>query len=245
MTLVHLIDRGLPLIGLPWRRAFAPAWAILEVACMSLSLQAQDSASAPARNFHGLTAGIAVARTSVGFAGGSATSKGGARLDLGYRFHEICRSLIPLCWQRVSWLKPLRLTGGITLIATDIRGMDPDKDTFAYSNVDFGLRASYAQSRRLRYYGEFRIGKKTAELLAPDRLTMWNYAGTAKTMGAGIELPWFDSGRGFELGVSWTKGRFTTYEYFEEEFAANLSHSARVIHFGWSGPFTGISLPWQ
>jgi hypothetical protein len=207
---------------------------------------AQEGAATKERNHYGLSAGAAAASTWVGFDGGGETQRGAGRLDLGYRFPHACVSWLPLlCWQRIDALRPLRLTAGLTFVATDVRGMNPANDRYAYSNVDFGLRASYPVIGPMRVFVEARQGKKTAELVAPDSANVWNYYGNAVTTGAGVEIPITPRGRGLEVGVSRARGRFDTYEYLEDLFPADRAHSAWMVHVGWSGPFTGVSLPWQ
>jgi hypothetical protein len=213
---------------------------------LSSGLSAQDSTARADRDYKGLWAGAAVASTWVGIGDGETSGRWGGRFDFGYRARQVCINWMPLlCWQRVSWLKPLRLTGGLTLFATDVRGMDPERDDYAFSNVDFTARASYPSVGEKRLYVEARRGTRTAELLAPNRTETWNYSGSGVTLGWGIEIPITPSGRGLEIGVTYGKGRFTKYEFLELEYPADLAYRATVVHVGWSGPFSGASLPWQ
>lgn len=200
------------------------------------------------RNFGGLFAGAAVSSTWVSFGDDDASGRWAVRLDFGYRFRELCLPWLPvLCWQRVTALAPLRLTGGVTLVATDLRGMDPVRDRYAYANVDLALRASYTVQwgRELRPYVEMRRGTRTAELVSPTGSETWNYSGPGTAIGAGLELPITPTGRGLDLGIVSSRGRFSQYEYLGDPTGVDLPHRALIVHLGWSGPFSGISLPWQ
>lgn len=195
---------------------------------------AQTPAPAAAAASTGLDAGAALGGVGVSFGDEDSSSHFTYRLDIGYRF-RIGRGR----------LERLRLTPKLSLTATHLRGMDPAKDEFAYSSLDLGVRATYASRRRFRPYVEPRRGiTQTAERL-DGASRILNYRGTGTAWAFGVEIPLAPSGRGVDIGMTFTRGRYTETEYQEILKPADLRHRAYSLHIGWSGPFTGISLPWQ
>ena len=169
----------------------------------------------------------------------------GVGFDIGYRAEQLCFFNLPgICWQRYDALRPLRLTFHVAFMATDLRGMDPERDTYSYSHLDFGVRATYALANEWRPYLTARMGSRTTEQLgAPNEV--WNRVGSGSAFGAGLEIPVSPSGRGLDVGVTFLGGRFTEYEFMKTVTPSELSHRAVSFYVGWTGPFTGISLPWQ
>lgn len=197
------------------------------------------------RNYSGLVAGLAVTRVEVEFGDEDPSGKMAGQFDIGYRAAQLCVLNLPgLCWQRYEALKPLRVTLHLAFLATDLRGMDPERDQYAYANLDVGLRFSYALGNEWRPWVTVRTGTRTTEQLGgPNEI--WNRVGSGTALGGGIEIPVTATGRGLDLGVTMMTGRFTEYEFLKTVTHSELKHRAFAIHVGWSGPFTGISLPWQ
>jgi hypothetical protein len=225
-------------------------WAMTAIALGQRAAAAQPADTTRQRNYAGLSAGALVSSVWVAFEHEASSGRWGGRLDFGYRIRSLCLEWAPiLCWQRSAALAPLRLTPHLSLFATDVRGMDVDRDKYAYAVVDKGLRVSYALpgTRELRPYFDVMSGKRTAERRAPAPLVrrVWNYTGGGSALGIGLEIPVARSGRGLDVGVTWIRGRFTQYEFLKADSAADVRHRAVAVHVGWSGPFSGISLPWQ
>jgi hypothetical protein len=182
----------------------------------------------------GLNAGVSFGMVAVSFDEADAVRHSSYRLEAGVKLPA---------W-RHGWLRQLHLTPKLGLHATHIGGMDPDEDTYAYSSVDLAVRASYARWR-LRPFVEFRKGvTQTGERLSGGGRIL-NFKGAGKGVGAGIQVPISPTGRGVELGISVLDGAFDSYEFEAAVFPAQLRHRAVAFHVGWSGLFTGISLPWQ
>ena len=211
-----------------------------------LALATVGSAQArPDRNYRGLVAGLAVSAVQVEFGDDDSSGKMAMQFDIGYRASQLCVVSLPVvCWQRYPALRPLRVTAHIAFLATDLRGMDPERDEFAFAHLDLGLRFSYALKNDMRPYLTVRSGTRTAEQLgAPNEV--WNRVGSGTALGAGVEIPFTPTGRGLDVGVTTLRGRFTEYEFLKTVTPSELKHRAIVVHVGWTGPFTGISLPWQ
>lgn len=208
--------------------------------CCAASMAAAQGAATPPATVaasvepsHSLNAGVSLGAVGVSFDEADTVRHFAYRLELGYRFPT---------W-RSGPLRHIRLTPKVALLATHVGGMSPTKNSFAYASVDLAARATLYQWR-LRPYGEARRTGQRAELL-DARSSILNYKGTGSAFSLGIELPVAPSGRGFEAGITVATGRFTEYELAKQVTPADMSHRAVAVHIGWSGPFTGISLPWR
>ena len=192
---------------------------------------ASTPSASSAEPLRGINAGVSFGGIAVAFDDEARVSHFAWRVEGGYRF--------------ALWgpLRPVRLTPKLSLLATHVGGMNPSKDSDAYASVDLALRATLAKWR-IRPYVEPRKATQTAELL-DRRSRILNYKGSGTAWSVGIEIPISPSGRGFELGVTVENGRFTEFEYQKAITPADVSHKAVAFHVGWSGPFTGISLPWR
>jgi hypothetical protein len=197
------------------------------------------------RNYDGLVAGLAVSRVDLALGDASWSAKMGGQFDLGYRMTQFCPVNLPvLCWQRYAPLQPLRVTAHIAFLATDLRGMDPESDRYAYAHLNFGLRFTYALANEMRPYLTLRTGSHTAETVgAPNEV--WNRVGSGTAFGLGLEIPLTPTGRGLDIGFTHSKGNFAEYEFMKTVTPWETKFRAVVFFIGWTGPFTGISLPWQ
>jgi hypothetical protein len=177
----------------------------------------------------GLNAGVLLGVSSVAFGDGSDDRHFSWQLDFGYRI-------------RMPW--GIRVTPKVLLLATHLRGMDVNRDAFAYSTLDVGVRATYARGRVRPYVEPRRALVRTAEL-PESRSDVLNYRGGGTAWAFGVEVPLAPSGRGLDLSVAIARGRFTEAERAAVQQPVSLRNRAVSVHVGWSGPFTGISLPWQ
>jgi len=152
-------------------------------------------------------------------------------------------------------LRRIRLTPHFALTASHLRGIDPAVDSVAFSEFSlFGLRVTYEAVKRLHVFGIMRYGKRSAEVprrvgAALDTDNVW---GSAGTYGGGIHIPLTKSGRGLEIAALTSRGDFKWREVVDrvrndhlEDVPVQIPFRAMWIQIGWSGPFTGASLPWQ
>lgn len=175
-----------------------------------------------------------VSRTLLAFRPAEASAKPAVGVRVGTRWRV---PFAPALRQRVRW--------GVELAygATDLRGMDEQRDAFAFSHLDAGLLASFRGVPgfpRLYVFG--RGGNRTAERI--DAGSVWNYAGTGHALGAGIEVPLTPRGRGLDVGVQRLAGDFTSAERLRVKRTIDVGYRAWMLYAGWSGPLT-IGLPWQ
>ncbi len=180
---------------------------------------------------NGLHAGVSFGAIGVSFGEAERVSHFAWRVEGGYRF--------------ALWgpFRSIRLTPKVSLLATHVGGMNRSQDTYAYASVDVAVRATLAKWR-IRPYIDARKASQAAELL-DDQSRILNYKGSGTAWSGGVEIPISPSGRGVELGVTIANGRFTEFEHQKLPGAADLSHKSVAVHVGWSGSFTGISLPWR
>lgn len=201
------------------------------LACVLTATPAWSQATdEPVMSLHG---GLSFGAVGVSFEEAEASWHSSYRLELGVR--------VP-AWKSGP-LRALRLTPKIGLHATHVEGMNPVSDSYAYASVDVALRTTLAKWR-VRPYLEGRRGSQSAERVDAARQIL-NFNGAGTGFGAGIEIPISKKGRGLEIGVTMVTGRFDTFEFKNVDSPADMRHKAIAIHVGWSGQFTGISLPWQ
>lgn len=145
-------------------------------------------------------------------------------------------------WGTPGWL---HVTPKAGIATTSLRGLADGADGFAYAGLDLAGRVTAARHARVRPFAEAGWGfKQTAEMRALDGRIL-NYAGKGTRFALGIELPRTREERGFEIGISLTRGRYTAAEFERAWEDVDLRHRAVSVFAGWSGRFTGISLPWQ
>lgn len=190
------------------------------------SVAAQSSAASPRES--GLHAGLAFGGADVSFGDAPGETHMAWRVDFGWRW---------------KW-KAIAITPKAGLISTHLRGMDPIGDSFAYANVDVALRVTALPRWRIRPYAEVRRGTHTAERLDANADVL-NYSGTGTAFGAGLEIPLTPQGRGLEIGFNMARGRYDDIELRRTHTPADLRSRSVSLFVGWSGRFTGISLPWQ
>jgi hypothetical protein len=187
---------------------------------------------------------------SVAFDGGRAERNSGVALHFGARLTPppwLCDSSRSVACRAV---RRLQVTPHVAIAATHLRGLNPATDRYAFSYVDkFGLKAAYPVRPRFRLTAILRTGARAAELSENNDVV--NYWGAGSTIGGGLEIPLTGEGRGVELAVVRTTGRFDQREIRnavlgEKEIQpADLPFRAVAIQIGWSGPFTGITPPWR
>ena len=211
-------------------RAIATVLVLFLVVCRPVF--AQDSP--PAADTRGLVAGLALggARVKVG---ATPDTRSVWNLSFGYRVGR-----------DAGWLNRVRLTPQLELMATNLRGVDIGSQPFAYASLETSLRLSARMATRLRVFGDISRGLvQTAEVPLPDTRIL-NYSGSGgRGWAVGFEIPITPQGRGIEVRVHHVSGRFSQYEYQHDITAADMLHSATSVFVGWSGRFTGISLPWR
>lgn len=207
---------------------------LIGLLCCAPAAQAQVAGTPgnwPDERMKGLHAGVSFGVIGVTFGDEDRVNHFAWRVEGGYRF--------PL-W---GPLQAIRLTPKVSLLATHVGGMDPSKDTYAFASVDLAVRATFAKGR-IRPYIDARKASQAAERL-DDQFHILNYKGSGTAWSGGVEIPISPSGRGVELGVTVANGRFTEFEHQKLPGEADLSHKSITWHVGWSGSFTGISLPWR
>lgn len=164
----------------------------------------------------------------------STKQRGGGGLRIGFR----ARTSRSPGWNRIRW----GLDGSV--IVTDLEGMNPEKDPFAFSSADVGPALSVRVAGHLRTYAHLRFGKQTMELAENDQI--WNYAaGGAANLGLGLELPLTPEGRGVDVAIHYLRGEFGSRERLGIlETGTRVRYHAWRVALGWSGPMT-ISAPWR
>ena len=200
----------------------------------------------------GLVAGLMPSRVSTSFDQGPAEANGALAIYLGARINPA--AVWPCRRMERNWcpvLTRFTVTPHLAYGATHARGLNPATDSYAFSFLDLpGFKFSYEILDKLRFSGLARIGRHTAERFAQDDIVnYWTVSG--KTVGLGFEIPIVGSGRGIEFALLRSTGTFDTQETRTPDrsakvvTAANLQYRAVVFQVGWSGPFTGASLPWR
>ena len=195
-------------------------------------------------------AGLAWSPVSVSFDDSRAETEKGLWLHFGLRTSPLALfcgdSPRGICTE----LAAITITPHIAYGATHLRGMNPDTDPFAYSTIDpQSIQISYAVTKRVRPMFLFRHGRTSAELFENGDFV--NYWGSATSWGFGFEVPMTPKGRGLEVALLRRVGSFDTKETRDAEHnvkvigPATKSFRAVAFQIGWSGPFTGVSLPWQ
>ncbi|MGQ0766990.1 MAG: hypothetical protein ACT4OZ_15175 [Gemmatimonadota bacterium] len=165
----------------------------------------------------------------------------------------------PLAW--LNWftkplfadLDSLEVIPHVSLAATHLQGLSKRGDPYANGYFSFkGVRISYPLLARLKPFVIVRNGKATMERFeAGHGDFVVSYSGTAKTAGLGVHIPMAGSGRGFELGLLRMSGRFDQAEIWDvtaggpKFVTQDVPFRAVYFQVGWSGPFTGASLPWR
>jgi hypothetical protein len=198
----------------------------------------------------GLFAGLSGSLVGLEFGGASSDQQKAVAFHLGYRFLPfgwLCNGKSGLC----RAIAPLRLTPQLGYGATHVLGMKAPGDAYAFSFIDVpGLSATYPLGKRALLSVIVRRGKHTAERFENgDVVNYWGSGGS--TLGIALEIPRVASGRGLEVALLRLRGTFDSVESRNEDrtdkviLLANVSYRALVLQVGWSGPFTGISLPWR
>lgn len=198
----------------------------------------------------GLFAGLAWSPVSLEFGAASAERQSAVAIHLGYRFLAfgwLCKGKSGLC----GALAPLTLTPQVGYGATHVLGMKAPGDSYAFSFIDLpGLTATYPLGRKVRVSLIGRMGTHTAERFENGDVV--NYWGSGeRTLGIAVEVPLVASGRGLEIALLRMRGTFDSMETLNPQRTSkvivpvSVSYRATLLQIGWSGPFTGISLPWQ
>ena len=200
----------------------------------------------------GLVAGLMPSRVSASFDQGPSETNGALALFLGARINPA--AVWPCRRMDRAWCNALTrftVTPHLAYGATHARGLNPATDSYAFSFLDLpGFKFSYQLLDKLRLSALIRGGRHTAERFAQgDIVNYWTASG--KTVGLGFEIPLVGSGRGIEFAMLRSTGAFDTQETRTPDrsakvvSSANLPYRAVVFQIGWSGPFTGVSIPWR
>jgi hypothetical protein len=145
---------------------------------------------------------------------------------------------------------PITLTPHLALGATELLGIEPVAGASSYATAEMmGLRLAYPIRRRVVPFVSWRSGTHSSEQFENgDVVNIW---GDGRSLSAGIELPITRLGRGLSIGVTQHRGAFTSIETRDLENGVKiLSSTNRPVtafswQVGWSGPFTGVTWPWQ
>ncbi len=216
-------------------------------------LYAQQEGSPRPPIIVGPSAGLAFSRVSLAVSNGPSETERLLAMQIGLTLAPFAR----LCSRRGGFcgeLSGVRITPQLAFAATHFRGLSPDSDpySFAYFHL-LGGKVSYPLLARLRPFVVFSHGSVSSERFeaVPYGNDVVNYIGNGTTSGIGVEIPMVRSGRGFQLSLSRISGRFEERELWDRAanakvfVSANVPFRAYTFQLGWSGPFTGVSLPWQ
>jgi len=200
----------------------------------------------------GLVAGLMPSRVSTSFDQGPSEPNGALAIFLGARINPA--AVWPCRRMGRAWCHALTrftVTPHLAYGATHARGLNPATDSYSFSFLDLpGFKFSYQLLDTMRLSVLLRNGRHTAERFAQgDIVNYWTVSG--KTVGLGFEIPLVGSGRGIEFALLRSTGTFDTQETRTPDRSAkvvstaNLPYRAIVFQIGWSGPFTGASIPWR
>ncbi len=160
----------------------------------------------------------------------------------------------PLCGSRTGgacrWLSRFTVAPHASLGATHLQGINPQAGESAFSSFEvLGVRAGLPITRRIVPYVLYRRGTHSSEQFENgDVVNLW---GPGSTRGAGIEVPLTPLGRGFSIAWTEQRGRFDSVEtrdvVQQRKVISRTSRPFRATawQIGWSGPFTGVTWPWQ
>jgi hypothetical protein len=225
--------------------------AVVAVASIAATAPAQPPDPMRARgDTVGIFAGLAWSPVSLEFGGASSERQNAVAIHLGYRFLPfgwLCKGKSGVC----GVIAPLRLTPQLGYGATHVLGLKAPGDAYAFSFIDLpGLVTTYPLGDAVLLSLIVRSGKHTAERFQDgDVVNYWGSGGG--TLGVALEFPLVASGRGIEVALLRMRGTFDSVESRNEDrsdkviLPANVSYRVLMLQVGWSGPFTGISLPWQ
>jgi hypothetical protein len=147
-------------------------------------------------------------------------------------------------------LARITLAPHASLGATHLRGIEARTGESAFSTFELlGVRAAYPITRRIVPYVVYRRGKHASEQFeSGDVVNLW---GPGTTRGVGLELPFTPLGRGLSIAFTQQRGRFESIETRDvvrnKKVISNTARDYRATSWqiGWSGPFTGVTWPWQ
>lgn len=215
------------------------AW--LSTMIVALLLGTSSSAGAqPQRpsDYYWLSGGLAYSRFSMELGDAPSASRNGMSIRMGLRICVLC----------ALGVKRLTVTPGLVYGITDLRGVDPPDEPYAFSRLDFGAQVAYTIPRaRLRpYVSLWPAARRTTEV-ATAGSTIQNYRDTSGDPATtfGLEIPITPEGRGIDINFTAFRGSFTEREPSDIPAGSQLKYKGRVISIGWSGPFTGAGLPWR
>lgn len=138
----------------------------------------------------------------------------------------------------------------VSLGATHLRGIDARTGESAFSTFELlGARVAYPITRRIVPYAVYRRGKHASEQFeGGDVVNLW---GPGTTRGVGLELPLTRLGRGLSIAFTQQRGRFKNIETRDAVRNRKIINTTDRVYratswqIGWSGPFTGVTWPWQ
>jgi hypothetical protein len=189
-------------------------------------------------DYYWASGGISYSRFEVEMGDAEQSGRNGMTILMGLR---IC----VLCAVRV---KRLTLTPGLAYGITDVRGLDVEREPYAFSRLDFGAQLAYTiPATRLRpYVSIWTKPQRTSELPGPQG-SVQNYQdkGGVRAYSYGLEIPLTPEGRGLDISVTPIKGVFTEREPLAIPPGGEIPYRGHIISIGWSGPFTGAGLPWR
>jgi len=145
---------------------------------------------------------------------------------------------------------PITLTPQVSLGATQLLGIQPTAGASSFSTAELmGLRVAYPIGRRIVPFVKFGSGTHSSEQFENGEIV--NLWGTGSSRSAGVELPLTRLGRGISIAVTQHRGRFVSIETLDTQNnvkvlgPADRPYTAFSWQVGWSGPFTGVTWPWQ
>lgn len=196
-----------------------------------------------------IVAGAFVRQVALDIEDRPAASARGLLLHVGLRV----RPLAPFCRAaggRCETMRRIALTPQAGLGGTHLRGIDaaPDDGSFATFEL-LGAKLGYDLGARLSAFVMASRGTRSSEQFEDgDVVNLW---GTGTSAGLGAEWTITPLGRGVEVALVRHWGSFANREGRDALGSAKVvtavdrPFEAWSIQVGWSGPFGGVTWPWQ
>ncbi|MDZ7630253.1 MAG: hypothetical protein U5K74_02550 [Gemmatimonadaceae bacterium] len=170
--------------------------------------------------------------------------------EFGVRLNPMAALCGPQPRQSCRIVSRLTLEPHVSLGATHLRGIAARAGESSFATFEIlGIRAAYAVNRYLVPQLLYRRGTHTSEQFeGGDVINLW---GPGSTRGIGLLVPLTTLRRGITVSISEHRGSFENVErrnqVTNEKVISTTRRpfTARSWQVGWSGPFTGVTWPWQ
>jgi hypothetical protein len=205
---------------------------------------AQDGTSWRERLRPEVAAGAFVRRVSVDIEGTNAASTQGLLVQAGLRV----RPFALFCRTSRCAASRVQITPNFQLGATHLRGITDEPGKGSFATAEAGARLGVLVHSKVVPFVTGAFGTHSTEQYEGQVANLW---GRGASVGVGVALPWTRLGRGLELALVQHRGDFTKREILNAARTEkaitdiNRSFSGWSLAVGWSGPFTGVTWPWQ